>query len=248
MKASELLRGNPQVKRVPLPIAGTIPALRLHGKTPEQKEADLEAWRAEHPGQPDPVPQPEVGLLALEPLQSGVILERAREFAKARGLEDPKPDDELYEYGKAIWTCLLGVVDPDSDPAKPEPFFDKGIEQLLSLRELGVDGIQVLAKEHDAFQMEVSGQLNELTEDEYRVMLEEATGPHGFPFLCSLRHGALLNFALTTANQLAICLKLKSGGGLDSAETSRSGQRSREAEREPNRSAIRTKRSKGRRR
>lgn len=225
MKAGDLLRGYLQIKRIPLPLAGTTPALRLHGKTPEQKEADLEVWRAEHPGQPDPPEQPEVGLLLLEPHQSALVLQRAREFAISRGVEDPQPDDELYEYGKAIWTCLLGVVDPDTadDPSKsPEPFFDGGIDQLLSMRELGVDGIQILAKEHGEFTDEMSGQVRKLTDEEYQRLVKEAAGPDGYPFWSTLRPGVQWDCMRTTASLLHGSLSRSSSGGGDSARTTNS--------------------------
>lgn len=224
MKASDLLRGYLQIRRVRLPLAGALPSQYLPGFTPEQKEADLEAWRAEHPGQPDPPAPPEVGLLPLEPGDRGIVMERGREYARSHGLDSPSEGDDLYEYGKAIHTCLRGVVDPESDPSSPEPFFDGGIEQLLRLRELGRDGILVLAEMHDAFTSEISGQVHHLTDERYQEVLEEVTGPSGFPFWCSLRPGAQWSFMRTTAFQLRGCLKLRSSGGSSSDAGSRSGQ------------------------
>jgi hypothetical protein len=193
---------------------------------PERTEADLEAWRAEHPGRPDPPKPVEVGLLPLEPGANGIIMERAREYARQHGLDDPTEDEELYKYGKAIHRVLLGVVDPDSDPSAPEPFFDGGIDQLLKLRELGQDGIFVLAEMHETFEEEISSRTRTLSEEDYQTALEEVAGPNGLPFWFSLRPDTQWSFAHTTAFLLRAALGRKSSSGLSLTELlKRSGVR-----------------------
>jgi hypothetical protein len=61
------------------------------------------------------------------------IAEGAREYAKARGVADPKPEDVLFLRGKWAHTILLAAVDPDSPLDSPEPYFDNvaRIERML---------------------------------------------------------------------------------------------------------------------
>lgn len=243
MKASELLQGYLRPRRVRLPMAGTIPSQYLPGISAGQKEADLEAWRAEHPGEPDPPLPPEVGLLPLEPGTRGLVMERGRAYAKEHGLEDPQEGDDLYEYGKAIHTCLLGVVDADSDPRAPEPFFDGGVKQLLGMRELGRDGILVLAEMHEEFTAEVSGQLRKIGEADYERMVEEVAGPNGFPFWCALQPGLRWSFAHTTALQLRASRPLRSGSGTGSepTTTTKSDEQPQPQKKHPSRSKSKSR-------
>lgn len=176
MKASQVLKGYLQQEIVQLPLAGG-------------HLADHESGQA---GEAPAVPPVEVGLLPLTPGQEADIAERARAYAKSRGIEDPKPDDELYEYGKHLHRCLLGVVDPESDPESPEPFFDGGLEQIENMAELGRDGVLTLSEMHEKFQDDVSGQIKKLdamTDGELDEFLAVAGGPHGEAHFFSLRPG-----------------------------------------------------------
>jgi len=64
------------------------------------------------------------------------VLVGARAFAKARGVEEPKRGDELYELGLWVHTLLAACLDPD-EPTKPVRAFDS-IEQMLD-RTTGLD-------------------------------------------------------------------------------------------------------------
>lgn len=209
MKASSLLRGYLEVKRVTLPLAG-VPANGLFASFAGEHEADLAAWRAAHPEHPEPPPSVEVGLRALSPGDEAEVFALAHAYAKSKGVEHPKEGDELYEYGKALHRCLLGVVDVDSDPRHPERFFDGGIEQIEGMHELGADGVLTLAEMHAAYQDEVSGHIKQLeSEDGFRRVVEELAGPHGAPFYWALKPGSRVSSTLSMARLLRSLLQRK---------------------------------------
>lgn len=191
MRASQLLRGYLQAKRTALPLAGS------HRTLPSTDGPDPDAER----GPSRPVV--EVGLLPLGPGDEATIYANARAYAVAHGVSNPGEGEELYEYGKALWRCLLGVIDCDSDAKAPVPFFDGGLEQIEGMRELGKTGVLVLATEHQAYQDEVDGQLRTLTEEGgHAAVTRELAGPHGAPFWFSLGPGLQVTWALITARQL----------------------------------------------
>lgn len=192
MKATQLARGYLAIKTVTLPLAAPAPK-RTDGPDPDGGR-DL----------PAPVA---VGLRPLTPGEEADIFARARAYAIAHGLTDPKEGEELYEYGKALHRCLLGTVDVDSPPGRPEPFFDGGLAQIEGLAELGKDGVLTLAEMQQTYQDEVTGQLDSLDGDKLEATLEELAGPHGAPFWFSLRPGLRVSFALTTARLLLASLR-----------------------------------------
>jgi hypothetical protein len=189
MNASQIRRGYLAIKLVPLPMA---------------KAAD-----GGNGG--EPAPEVLVGLRPLRPGDEAEIYGRANAFAKAHGAATVQEADELYEYGKAIWRCLLGVVDADSPRDNPAPFFDGGVEQIKAMTELGKDGILSLAEQHQAYTDEISGLVAELqTKDGYAEATKELAGPNGARFFFSLRPGLRVSWALSTARLLATSLQDKS--------------------------------------
>jgi hypothetical protein len=98
----------------------------------------------------DPIP------IALVPLDFGTdsdALEYARDFAKKRKVEDPKPGDPLYERGLMLHTVLLAAVDVDSPEDKPEPFFANEAEIT---KHLDPDRVAVLFHQQRAWQAMIS--------------------------------------------------------------------------------------------
>lgn len=75
----------------------------------------------------------EFALVLMSSETSTKIAKGAREYAVARGVADPKPEDVLFLRGKWAHTILCSAVDPDSPAAAPEPYFDDvaQIERLL---------------------------------------------------------------------------------------------------------------------
>lgn len=85
------------------------------------------------------------------------VLKKARDFAKERGVDDPRNGDPLYELGIWVHTIALGVVDPDSPPEAPLPFFDGGPAQILNERTgLGREWIALLFGAQQGFQDELA--------------------------------------------------------------------------------------------
>lgn len=56
-----------------------------------------------------------------------LALQRAREFAQARGVAEPREGEPIYELALAVESLAIACVDPD-DAAKP--FFDGGAAQI----------------------------------------------------------------------------------------------------------------------
>ena len=120
MRAINLFRGSRAVQRAKLPLARA-----------QANEAD--------PGSANDAAS-EVGLRFLNGLETAEVLSKAREFAVKRGVSDPREEDELYQYGKAVWTVLLGCVDAENYSVL---FFDSE-EQVLAL--LSRDELLLLAE------------------------------------------------------------------------------------------------------
>ena len=79
-----------------------------------------------------PVP----GGVALVPLMYGddaTVASKALVYAKARGVESPKPGDPLYDSGLTLFTVLLTALDPDSPENRPESFFASEEEILTTI-------------------------------------------------------------------------------------------------------------------
>jgi hypothetical protein len=115
--------------------------------------------------------------------QEAAVLVDARAFAKARGAEDPRPDDPLYLFGMMVSTVLRGYVDADAPPDRLEPFFDGGVEQIL--RHLDQDRIAYLWAVQGAFQDKCSGRAVALTDAEvlarvHAIAASDSTDPGPF--------------------------------------------------------------------
>lgn len=202
MKASNLVRGSLAIRRTKLPLA------RAPEATTEADHRDAATMNSSA--------EPEVGLRALSGLETALVLQRAREFAVARGVPEPKEDDELYQYGKAVWCCLLGCVDPDSNAARPEPFFDGGLDQLLALDGLGRDGILLLAELQEQWQEEVSPSARDLEGKAFEEAVAQLAGPMGGTFFLNLRPGMRLSLARSMAALLLTLLRGRSPSGSSS--------------------------------
>jgi hypothetical protein len=222
-KASQLVRGYLQTKIVPLPLAGVRGQSLLDGPHPDGE-----------PGGTTPGPVA-VGLKPLPPWDEAEIRARALEYAKSHGIENPAEDGEVVEFGKAIYRCLIGVVDAESDPHSPLPFFDGGIEQIERMTELGRDGVLTLSRMHETYQDEVGGQIEDWGEDGLKAAAEELAGPRGGFFWFALRPGMQLSYALFSARLLLSLLEDKSTSGSGSVaadpSTGSSPKRSEPAQR-----------------
>jgi hypothetical protein len=198
MKASDVRRGDAQFKRVELELVG-------------------DGGRVE------------VGLAPLRPGQESEVFARARAYAKKKAAEagnpehEPQEGDEVYEFAKSLFRCLIGVVDADSDPKRPEPFFDGGLQQIEEMGELMADGVLALARRHVAYQDElqkVTHRVGNADTDEFKQLLEEMAGPLALERYFSLRPGIAASFTITTVRLLLTLLQDRFSGGSDAVASS----------------------------
>ena len=167
-------------------------------------------------GMPDSV---SVGLSVIQ--DYGEILEGAARYAVSKGAK-PEPGNELYDYGKAVYTIAIACVDPESDPAHPIPFFgtsdnptvEERVSDVLSHPNIGRDTIMYLAECQDVWQDECSPQpgVGEKTPEQYYQMIAEVAAEGPLAFL-RLGAGMRLKFLLFTANLLLTLPTLSSPSG-----------------------------------
>ena len=146
--------------------------------------------------------KPETCRVELRVLSAGEtadVLRLAREFSVARGVKDPKPGEEIYDYAKDLYTALFTVRDPDDG----QPFF-ASVEEMLSDELVGRDGILMIAEQAHQFQDEVSPSLSKLTVEEMGAFVEvmAGDGSDAAVFFCSLRPGLRLSCVRSMAAQL----------------------------------------------
>jgi len=92
-------------------------------------------------------------LRPLSALEETEVTASAIRFAKQRGGETA-PGASLYDTGHMVHALSLGVIDPDSPPEARTPFFDGGVDQILS--SLDTDSIAVLYQQYRLWQEQTS--------------------------------------------------------------------------------------------
>jgi hypothetical protein len=140
----------------------------------------------------------------------GEVVEAATKYTIEHGCK-AEPGHEMYDYQKAVYTVAVAVVDAESDPANPRPFF--GTSENPSLEEraidvrtntmIGRDTVLYLAECQDVWQNECSPQpgLGEMTPEQYYKTIGEIAAEGPLAFL-KLSAGSRLKLLLFTANLL----------------------------------------------
>jgi len=189
VKLRDVAKGTRAVRRVTLPLVN-VPCDLLPDlpELAEQRARDREAWKAERSDQQPPDASVEVGLRVLNGDETVDVLERAREFAQARGSKDPKSGDPLYDFGEMVHRVVIAAVDPDSDPRNPEPFFASA-EELLGSPHIGRDGIILLAEQQETWQDACSPQANNVTPGQLIEMIGRIATAETSDFFEQLRPG-----------------------------------------------------------
>jgi hypothetical protein len=148
---NQIRKGTRARRRVVLPLSdGPIPLYTREGKL------ELDPANAE------------VVQLDLRPLTSGEqsdVLARAHADAVARGVQDPRAGNPIYDLAEMEHTLLLCCVDPDSPQEAPMPLF-ASIEEIRRDPALGSDRVVYLFELFQQFQDECSPQRRHLTLDE----------------------------------------------------------------------------------
>jgi hypothetical protein len=154
----------------------------------------------------------------LGPHEEAELLRKAREFAKARGLTDPRDGDPLYEYGRWLHTCVMACVDAKSPREEPRPFFDGGAEQILSSRVLTRAHLAYLAEHQEIWQAENAPYRNIVSDDALMERIRKIGEGDIDPF-AELEPSMRWLFTRTLANLYIDLLDRKSHFGSTSPES-----------------------------
>lgn len=73
--------------------------------------------------------------------------------ARAKGVTNPKPGDELYDLGRMAHTLAIAALDSDS-PSNARTTFFAGVDEILG--QLHVENISFLYRHHELWQEECS--------------------------------------------------------------------------------------------
>jgi hypothetical protein len=154
----------------------------------------------------DPIPEDEFAVRVGLRIMTGEELARVYKEARAAA----------FAAGCKEWL--------DSDPVCRlyEPFFDRGVQQVLSSPELGADNIAYLFEQHRLWEDEANLRVDGLTLSQiWDLMAKEAArSENAVSPLARLRPGALKIYTRTTAVHLATLLMAKSEPGGSSEESS----------------------------
>lgn len=140
----------------------------------------------------------ELDVCGLNPIERSDVAARAREFAKARGVDDPRDEDELYEWGKVLHTLVLACVDKDSPEDAPAPFFDGGFEQLHKTTLIGPEHVAFLYEQQQLWQDECAPGQKTMSPEEFLAAVVKTAGGD-MSFFVNARPGLRWSFTRTLA-------------------------------------------------
>ncbi len=150
--------------------------------------------------------------LDLRPLRDdeyAEILQHARAFAKERGVDDPKDDNEIYERGKMVHTLAIACIDKDSPLEKPEPFFDGGWKQVHTSELMTPEVVGYLYGQQELWQDEINPLIGDMQPEQFlAAAIKTAGGDMGF--FVNSRPGMRWIFARTLSSQLVASLARRS--------------------------------------
>jgi hypothetical protein len=209
MKLRDVAKGTWAIQPITLRLANTV--------------------EASQPGAPpsrEPV-QVKLGVRVLTGDETASVYEKALARAKAKGVEKWEEEQPLCNLFKMAYTLELACVDESSPPnADPEPFFDGGVEQILSSRHVGTDNIVFLYEEWVKWQDACSIRSTEKMTPERAIALVladmEAPNDPENPLL-KLGHTGLVSCIRITASLLFNSLAGKSPSGMPGASGIMSG-------------------------
>ena len=148
----------------------------------------------------------------LKGVEDAQVIASAIEFAKSRGVDEPKPGDQLYEFGIWVHTIVLGCLDEE---APHGPYFDSA-EQVLE--HLDRDRIALLFEHQQTWQDECAPRQRAMSSDAFKQLVLEIAlqgDDAEIPF-AKLQPVLLKSFVRTMARLLATSNELKSSSGSDS--------------------------------
>lgn len=221
MKLKDIIAGTRAIHRVRLPLvnvpSGDVAALpELADQRARDQAAAPQGQAAFSAG------YVEVGLRVLSGIEGQELLKCAQAYAERNGSKRAEPGDPLYDFGLRLYTVALCTVDPDSDPANPEPFFgergniESAVTAILTSPHIGRDGIVYLSQQHEDWQDLLNPELRKLTLEELWAKVGEvAASKDARPFF-ELQPGLRWIFARFMAGQLVSSPDLRFFSGADS--------------------------------
>lgn len=90
------------------------------------------------------------------------VLERTRADARARGVDEPRDGNPIYDLCEMEHTLAFACLDADAPEQSAVPFFS-GVEEIRRSPELGRDRIAYLYEQWQVFQDEVSPSLRTMS-------------------------------------------------------------------------------------
>lgn len=136
-------------------------------------------------------------LLVTEEIEA---LSLARAHARAKGLDQPKEGEPVYDLAVMAHVVTLAAIDHDSPADAPVPFFDS-VDQALSLDR---DRLHLLYESQTEWQQQCSPRQTTMTPEEYAgLVFALAGGSEGAdPFFNRLPRALLVSCMRTMAAQL----------------------------------------------
>lgn len=183
-KFSEVVAGVRARRAVKLPLPGAM----VDGETGE--------WTG---------PVVDLDVRALRDDEYAEVLQHALAFARKRGLESPEDGDALYERGKMLHTLAIACLDKDSPHDNPQPYFDRGWEQIHKSEVMTPEVIAYLYLQQQLFQEEVNPLLKTLSPAEFLGAAIKTAGGD-MSFFVNSRPAVLWSFTRTLASRLIASL------------------------------------------
>lgn len=150
--------------------------------------------------------------LGLRPMPAGVdgdVLVAAHDQTVARKAT-PKDGEPIYDYWMGIYTLLHAAVDPDSDPKKPELFFDGGVDDILGA--FSREQVAALLQEQRILQQQCDPRPQKMGPGQFMAwVMKEAAAGEGDDFPFKRWHPSLQTSSVRTlASQYMSLLRDKS--------------------------------------
>lgn len=244
IRFKDVASGSRAIKRVTCPLVN-VPCHLLPDIPELAEQRARDAKKAELAGSAPPAASGSI-FVGLRVLTGGEILEIYDKAAQVAVSRQHKPDDSspIYNLAVGVYTLAAACVAPDSDPARPVPFFGDssepgaGVEnwqsaydEIMASPHLGRDGILYLVEQQEAWQDVCNPQALKIGADRmWDLAGEVAADDTGRPFF-AMRPAMRWSFTRFMALQLLSSTSSPSppGSSSDSATTEKSSSDSHDS-------------------